>query len=83
MPRADANKDGKLSGDELPPFMRDRLEQIDTNKDGSIDKTELEAGMARMRGGRRDGNDGGRQRPALEDEGKDRPKSNDAPKDAE
>lgn len=83
MQRADANKDGKLSGDELPPFMRERLEQIDTNKDGSVDKTELEAGMSQMRGGfggggRRDGIGGARQRPALEEDGKEKPKSDDA-----
>lgn len=58
MERADADKDGKLSGDEIPPFMKGRLEQIDTNKDGALDRAELEASAARMRGGR--GGEGGR-----------------------
>ena len=83
MQRADADKDGKLSGDELPPFMRERLEMIDTNKDGSVDKSELEAGIAKMRGafggeGRRDGKGEGRKRPELEDDDKQKPKSDDA-----
>ena len=82
MQRVDANKDGKLSEDELPPFMRDRLEQLDTDKDGSVDKAELEAGMAQMRGGfgggRREGNGGGRRRPELEEDGKEKSKADDA-----
>lgn len=84
MERADADKDGKLTGDEIPPFMRGRLEQLDTNKDGSLDKAELQAGVARMREGR-DGEGGrgeksggeksGRQRrPDAEGEDKEAPK---------
>ncbi|MFN9719865.1 MAG: hypothetical protein ACK58L_14290 [Planctomycetota bacterium] len=68
MERADTDKDGKLSGDEIPPFMKGRLEQIDTNKDGALDQAELEASAARMRGGR-GGEGGGRgrgQRPPVE-----------------
>lgn len=39
----DANGDGKLSKDELPPPLADRLfERADTNKDGFIDRGELE-----------------------------------------
>jgi hypothetical protein len=39
----DANGDGKLSKDELPPPLADRLfERADTNKDGFIDRSELE-----------------------------------------
>lgn len=81
--RADTDKDGKLSADELPPFMRERIEQIDTNKDGAVDKAELEAGMSQMRGafgggGRREGNKDGRKRPALEEDDKEKPKSDDA-----
>lgn len=60
MERADADKDGKLTGDEIPEFMRGRMEQIDTNKDGSLDKAEMEAAGARMRGGRGEGGPGGR-----------------------
>jgi len=77
--RADADKNGKLSGDEIPPFMRERMEAIDTNKDGALDKAELEAGMSRMRegrGGRGEGEgrgegrgEGGRRRPQAEGEG--------------
>jgi Ca2+-binding EF-hand superfamily protein len=80
--RYDENKDGKLSGDEIPERMRDRVEQIDTNKDKAIDKAELEA-MARQFGGDRGGEagrgrggeggggrgDGGqRRRPPIEEE---------------
>ena len=43
MERADADKDGKLTGDEIPEFMRERLSQADTNSDGSLDKAEREA----------------------------------------
>jgi Ca2+-binding EF-hand superfamily protein len=53
MERADVNKDGKLSGDELPPFLREQMEALDKNKDGGVDREELQSGMAaRMREGR-------------------------------
>lgn len=53
MERADQNKDGKLSGDELPPFLREQMEALDKNKDGGVDREELQSGMAnRMRDGR-------------------------------
>jgi Ca2+-binding EF-hand superfamily protein len=75
--RYDENKDGKLAGDEIPERMRDRVEQIDTNKDKAIDKAELEA-MTRQFGsdrggeaGRGRGGEGGggqRQRPPIEEE---------------
>ena len=63
----DMDKDGKLSGDEIPERMRQNLERIDKNSDGAIDKSELEQAMARMAeqggrqpGGRRpEGRDGG------------------------
>ncbi len=71
MERADADKDGKLSGDEIPLFMRERLEQTDTNKDGALDKAELEAAAARMSEGRGQGRGRG-QRPPVE--GEDEPK---------
>jgi Ca2+-binding EF-hand superfamily protein len=45
----DANKDGKLSGDEIPEQMAGRIEQIDTDKDGSVSRSEMEAMMTRMR----------------------------------
>lgn len=56
--RYDANKDGKLSGDEIPERMRDRVAEIDTNKDKAVDKAELEA-MARQFGGGGGGGRGG------------------------
>jgi Ca2+-binding EF-hand superfamily protein len=43
----DTNGDGKLSGDEIPEPMRDRLDRIDTNGDGAIDQDELKKGAAR------------------------------------
>ncbi|MFM8571682.1 MAG: EF-hand domain-containing protein, partial [Pirellula sp.] len=44
----DQDKDGKLSGDEIPPQMRERLSNMDTNGDGAIDKSELEQAMRRL-----------------------------------
>lgn len=42
----DANGDGKLSAEELPPAMSERLlGRADTNSDGFIDRAELEAAM--------------------------------------
>lgn len=63
----DMDKDGKLSGDEIPERMLQNLQRVDTNSDGAIDKAELEQAMARMAeqggrqpGGRRpEGRDGG------------------------
>ena len=46
----DANGDGKLTGDEIPPPMRERLSVIDQNGDEAIDKAEAEAAMQRMQG---------------------------------
>jgi len=50
----DADKDGKLSGDEIPERMRQNIERMDKNSDGALDKTELEQAMSRMaeQGGR-------------------------------
>ena len=48
--RLDANKDGKLTGDEIPGYMRRRMEQFDKNGDGEITKDEL-GGPQRRRGG--------------------------------
>ena len=41
--RADKNKDGKLTKDELPEAGWTRLSAADTDKDGAISKAELEA----------------------------------------
>jgi Ca2+-binding EF-hand superfamily protein len=57
----DKNKDGKLSGDEISEQMAGRLEQIDTDKDGSVSRAEMEKMMSRMRqrgGGDRAGRGG-------------------------
>jgi Ca2+-binding EF-hand superfamily protein len=74
----DANKDGKLSQDEMPEFMRDRFSRLDENSDGSIDKAELEAMARRFGEGRGPGGPGGpggdrgpRERPPTRD--RDRP----------
>lgn len=44
----DANGDGKLSGDELPERMKPMLERSDANRDGFLDREELQA-MASQR----------------------------------
>jgi hypothetical protein len=46
----DQDKDGKLSGDEIPPPMKERLSNMDTNGDGSIDKSEIEQAIRRLEG---------------------------------
>lgn len=46
----DLDKDGKLSGDEIPPQMKERLSNMDTNGDGAIDKSEIEQAMRRLEG---------------------------------
>lgn len=57
--RMDANKDGKLSKDEVPPQLAERMfERADTNKDGFLDKAELDA-MAKAGGMRGQGGQGG------------------------
>ena len=50
----DRDKDGKISRDELPPQMRQRLSRMDTNGDGFVDRKEAEAIERRFRqpGGR-------------------------------
>jgi hypothetical protein len=47
----DRDGDGKLQGDEIPPPMRERIGMLDENGDGALDKSELEKGMSRLRGG--------------------------------
>jgi collagen type III alpha len=53
--RVDKNGDAKLSKDEAPELMRNRFDQIDTNKDGFIDEAELNKSAEQMRGARGDG----------------------------
>ena len=50
----DANGDGKLSIEEIPPPMQERFEQMDANGDGFLDQQEISA-----LGGRRGGPRGG------------------------
>ena len=60
----DANRDGKLSGDEIPEMLKNRLSAIDKDGDGAIQKSELERAAtmlgdrANQRPGRGNGNDG-------------------------
>lgn len=66
MMQMDANKDGKISKDEMPAQQVERMfDRADTNKDGFLDKAELEAfakaGQARGQGGQ-PGGAGGAQR---------------------
>ncbi len=55
----DKDGDGKLTGDEMPERMRQVLDRVDRNGDGSVDKAEAEEMAARMNGGQRPG--GGRE----------------------
>jgi hypothetical protein len=41
--RADHNKDGKLTKNEVPAFIWERLSQSDADKDGAVTKSEMEA----------------------------------------
>lgn len=45
----DANGDGKLEGEEIPPQMQERTAMIDTNGDGALDMSELKVAAQRMR----------------------------------
>ena len=47
----DQNGDGKLSADEMPDPMRERMSAADTNGDGFYDVAELTAAFANMGGG--------------------------------
>ncbi len=44
----DANKDGKLSDEEIPERMQQNLARIDENGDNAIDQQEMEKAMAKM-----------------------------------
>ncbi|MCR9292278.1 MAG: efflux RND transporter periplasmic adaptor subunit [bacterium] len=59
---ADANNDGKLEGDELNQMqgpMKDRIQSIDTNGDGAIEKSEMLKAFQSFSGGRGGGGRGG------------------------
>lgn len=53
--RFDANKDGKLSKDELPEQAAERIMRADANGDGVVTKEELEEVRKRIAGGQRGG----------------------------
>lgn len=55
----DEDGNGKLEGEEISERMQDRVEQLDTDKDGAISKDEFVTGMENFRG-RRGGGGGGR-----------------------
>jgi Ca2+-binding EF-hand superfamily protein len=44
----DKNGDGKLQKDEVPPRLADRFEELDTNKDGALDESELKTIVPRL-----------------------------------
>jgi Ca2+-binding EF-hand superfamily protein len=44
----DINQDGYLTRQELPPSLRQRFDQIDTDKDGKISRRELERGLMHL-----------------------------------
>jgi len=50
--RFDKNSDGKLSKDELPPQLAERLLKADTDKDGAVSKSELEEARKKFAGQR-------------------------------
>ncbi|MFK7738099.1 MAG: EF-hand domain-containing protein [Pirellulaceae bacterium] len=52
----DADEDGKLSGDEISGRMADRVDEIDTDGDGSISKDEFMTAIENMRA-QREGSD--------------------------
>ena len=61
--RRDANKDGKLTADEMAPRNGDRMfAMMDLDEDGTVTKTEMELARKNMRGhhGDRDGQRGER-----------------------
>ena len=52
----DQNNDGKITKDEMPERMQAMIERLDTNKDGAIDKKELDAMKDRFaQGGQQQG----------------------------
>jgi len=61
--RRDANGDGKLTSDELPDRIQERMAELDTDKDGALTLEEFQKGMGRAfgpgGGGRRGGRGGG------------------------
>jgi len=61
--RRDANKDGKLTADEIPEPMRGRMKQLDSDADGALTPEELKRGVSGGSRGRRGGQRDERPRP--------------------
>ena len=57
--RLDSNGDGKVTVDELPAGLAERLKAADTNSDGELSAAELRAGFAKMRAAGGGGGPGG------------------------
>ena len=74
--RMDEDKDGKLSGEEIPDRMKERVGDMDKDADGTISKEEfLNAPRPQRGGGNRGGKPGantGGGRPQFEDESNDK-----------
>jgi Ca2+-binding EF-hand superfamily protein len=49
----DKNGDGFLQRDEVPAYLRDRFDELDTNKDGKLSREELEKGIVLLQPRRR------------------------------
>ncbi|MEM7476938.1 MAG: hypothetical protein AAF483_18285 [Planctomycetota bacterium] len=62
----DADSDEALNDEEMPKFLKDNLEAIDSNTDGNVSKDEFMAAVAAMAEAR-SGGSGTRQRPAAEE----------------
>lgn len=52
--RGDANKDGKLTPDEMPPTMKDQFADVDLDQDGLLDQEELNQMQEQFAARRRD-----------------------------
>ena len=70
--RADANEDGKLTGDEISERLAERLDTVDTDGNGEVSKEEFTTSLKAMmerRGGQGGGGGPGGAQPNLPDPG--------------